>query len=83
MVDLVEALKMAEKAFREDKCYVGVKEICETEEYWLFSGKAKQTVNGYFNICIPKNGDEPFIFGHGSEMNEIWFDTIIRKLEDN
>ena len=82
MVDVVEAFKMAEKVYLEDDCYAGVREIRETADYWLFSGKAKHTLYGYFDICIPKSGDEPFIYSNDIKMAEIWNNATIIKLED-
>ena len=82
MIDVVEAFKMTEKVYLEDDCYTGVREIRETVDYWLFSGKAKHTLYGYFDICIPKNGEKPFIYSNDKKMTEIWNNATVIKLDD-
>ena len=29
---------------------------------WLFSAKTEQTMYGSFEICVPKNGENPYVF---------------------
>ena len=60
-VDFETAYWIAERCFLEND-YVGIQESRENKESWLFSGKAEQTICGSFEICVPKNGDTPYVF---------------------
>ena len=60
-VDYETAYWIAERCFLEND-YIGIAETRETIDAWLFSGKAEQTMYGNFEICVPKNGDTPYVF---------------------
>ena len=61
MVDLKTAYRIANDFFLEN-AYLGVYEARETDTSWLFEGKCKGTCYGTSEVCVPKNGDEPYIF---------------------
>lgn len=61
MVDIKTAYKIANDFFLAND-YVGVYEIRETNEEWLFLGKCKQACYGTTEICVPKNGEDPYLF---------------------
>nr|DAI33125.1 MAG TPA: immunity protein [Caudoviricetes sp.] len=61
MVDLEKAYKIA-NGFFLDNDYVGVHEIRENADSWLFVPQCKSACYGVANVCIPKNGDEPYVF---------------------
>lgn len=63
MVDLKTAYKIANDFFIEND-YAGVYEVRETNDKWLFEGKCKRTCYGTFEICVPQNGDEPYLFSN-------------------
>lgn len=66
MVDLKTAYKIANDFFLEND-YAGVCEARETDTSWLFEGKCKQTTYGTSEVCVPKNGDEPYLFNIAHE----------------
>lgn len=61
MVNLKTAYKIANAFFLENE-YVGVYEIRETNNAWLFMGKCKQACYGTTEVCVPKNGEAPYLF---------------------
>lgn len=61
MVDLKTAYKIANDFFLENN-YAGVYEVRETNDKWLFEGKCKCTCYGTSEMCVPKNGEEPYLF---------------------
>ena len=66
MVEFKDAYESANKIFLENE-YAGVHEARENDDSWLFAGKCKQKSYGTFEICIPKNGDSPYIFNVAHE----------------
>lgn len=66
MVDLKTAYKIANDFFLENN-YAGVHEARETDSSWLFEGKCKQTCYGTSEVCVPKDGAEPYIFNIAHE----------------
>lgn len=71
MVDLKTAYKIAHDFFIEDG-YSGVYEIRESETSWMFMGKCKKTCYGTSEICVPKDGSDPYLF---SISHEDFFST--------
>ena len=72
MVDMKTAYKIANDFFLENN-YVGVYETRETSDKWLFLGKCENTCYGTSEVCVPKNGDEPYLFSITDEMFfDIW-----------
>ncbi len=61
VVGLKKAYKIANDFFLEND-YAGVYEVRETDSSWLFVPKCKATCYGVADICVPKNGEEPYIF---------------------
>lgn len=61
MVDMKAAYRIANDFFLENN-YAGVYETRETSDKWLFVGKCKNTCYGTSEVCVPKNGDEPYLF---------------------
>lgn len=53
MVEFKEACEIATKFFLENDY---------ASDKWLFSPKCKKTCYGVSYICVPKNGDEPYLF---------------------
>lgn len=39
-----------------------IDEAKDASDKWLFSPKCKKTCYGVSYICVPKNGDEPYLF---------------------
>lgn len=73
MVELKDAYKMANDCFLDNEDYLGVREVRETEDKWLFEGKLKHTTYGTFEICVPKNGDEPYLYNpYEKKYMELW-----------
>ena len=66
MIDLKKAYEIANDFFLENG-YVGVHEARENDDSWLFSGKCEQATYGTSQVCIPKNGDEPYLFDTAHE----------------
>ena len=60
-VDYETAYWIAERCFLESD-YIGIAESRETIGLWLFSAKTEQTMYGSFEICVPKNGENPYVF---------------------
>lgn len=60
MISAKEAYKIAYDIFVFNDC-AGVGEMRDAGEYWLFSEKCDCPIYGAIEICVPKNGDEPFI----------------------
>lgn len=61
MVEFKEAYKIANKFFLEND-YACVDEAKETSDRWLFAPKCKKTCYGVSYVCVPKKGDEPYLF---------------------
>ena len=70
MVDLKTAYNIANEFFLNNG-YEGVYESRETDNSWLFNGKCKRTNYGTSEVCVPKNGDEPYIFNIAHEDGAI------------
>ena len=72
MVSFKEAYEIANKFFLEND-YAGIREARENDDSWLFAGKCKRTCYGTMNACVPKNGDEPYVFSTTDEAGfEMW-----------
>jgi len=61
VVDLKTAYDIAKDFFLENN-YSGVFEIRESKNNWLFEGKCDSVQYGSSEVCVPKNGDEPYLF---------------------
>ena len=61
MVDLKTAYKIVNDFFLEND-YAGIYEVRETDDKWLFEGICRHTFYGASEVCVPKNGDETYIF---------------------
>lgn len=66
MVYLEEAYEIAKDFFLKNG-YIGVDEARETDSSWLFNGKSEQSIYGTSEVCVPKNGDEPYVFNIAHE----------------
>ena len=55
--------------------YAGVYEAKDTNDMWLFAPKCKKTCYGVSYICVPKNGDEPYIFNPTGMDNVIMWEN--------
>lgn len=51
MIDIKKASQIAKKFFKTDKCYDSIGEIRESEQDWMFEGKAKKTLYGASIVC--------------------------------
>lgn len=71
MIDIKKASQIAEKFFKTDKCYDGILEIRESKQDWMFEGKAKTPVYGASIVCVPKNGEDPYLM-NASDPEQIW-----------
>lgn len=72
MIDFKTAYGIANDFFLENG-YTGVHETRENNDSWLFSGKCEQVTYGTSEVCVPKNGDGPYLFdtSHEKELT-IW-----------
>ena len=61
MIDLKTAYDIANNFFLENN-YAGVFEIRESNKSWLFEGMCHRAQYGCSEICVPKNGDAPYLF---------------------
>lgn len=61
MISIEKAYRIANSFFVEND-YVGVYEVRENEDSWLFAPQCKSACYGVANVCVPKNGDEPYVF---------------------
>ena len=61
MISIEKAYRIANSFFVEND-YVGVYEVRENEDSWLFVPQCKSACYGVANVCVPKNGDEPYVF---------------------
>mgnify|MGYP000088608396 CR=1 FL=1 len=61
VVEFKEACEIATKFFLEND-YASIDEAKDASDKWLFSPKCKKTCYGVSYICVPKNGDEPYLF---------------------
>ena len=61
MVDLKTAYQILNDFFLKNDSD-GVYEARETNDNWLFEGKCKGTCYGTVEVCVPKNGDGPYVF---------------------
>ena len=66
MVDLKSAYNIANDFFLNNG-YEGVYESRETDNSWLCCGKCKRPNYGTSEVCVPKNGDEPYVFNIAHE----------------
>lgn len=71
MIDIKKASQIAKKFFKTDKCYGSIGEIRESEQDWMFEGKAKKTLYGASIVCVPKNGEDPYLM-NASDPEQIW-----------
>ena len=74
MVEFKEAYEIATNFFLEND-YAGVDEAKDTNDMWLFAHKCKKTCYGVSYICVPKNGDEPYIFNPTGMDNGIMWEN--------
>ena len=75
MVCLEKAYKQADDFFR-DNDYAGVDTTRETDDSWLFCPKCKETCYGVSYVCVPKNGEAPYLFSvSDEEMAEVWINA--------
>lgn len=66
MVSIKKAYDLA-NAFFINKGYTGVLEGREVEENWAFMQKNVSADAKRFGVCVPKNGEEPFMFDESNE----------------
>lgn len=71
MISLKRAYNIATDFFIRNG-YVGVYEIRELKDKWVSMGKSEETIYGASQVCIPKNGDEPYLIdiSHEPELTQ-------------
>ena len=76
MITLEKAYEIANEFYKTDECYDGILEIRESQDNWLFEGRLKHTTYGTNNVCVPKNGEEPYLFNPNTN-DQIWKDAMV------
>ena len=61
MLKFEEAYEIATNFFLEND-YAGVAEARETNDKWIFAPQCKRICYGVSYVCVPKNGDDPYVF---------------------
>lgn len=82
MVKFCEAYKLANDYYISDNGEVY--EARENADNWMFTGKYKRATYGTSDVCVPKNGTEPFLCSSvDAEWLMMWNNGTIVDIEKN
>lgn len=82
MVKFCEAYKLANDYYVSENG--AVYEAREDADNWMFIGKYERTTYGTSDVCVPKNGMEPFLFNRtDGDWWMIWNNGKVVDIEKN
>lgn len=82
MVKFCEAYKLANDYYVSENG--AVYEARENADNWMFTGKYERPTYGTADVCVPKNGTEPFLLNSTDEdWLMMWYDGTVVDIEKN